>query len=36
MIIVVADGSLEYEDMFKWVLDHQIYLAKSDLKNAEI
>ena len=23
MVLAVADGSLEYEDMLKWVLDHQ-------------
>ena len=23
MVLAVADGSLEYEDMLKWVLEHQ-------------
>ena len=23
MVLSVADGSLEYEDMLKWVLEHQ-------------
>ena len=23
MVLAVADGSLDYEDMLKWVLDHQ-------------
>ena len=23
MVLAVADGSLVYEDMFKWVLNHQ-------------
>ena len=23
MVLAVADGSLEYEDMLKWILEHQ-------------
>ena len=24
MILSIADGSLEYENLFKWVLEHQV------------
>ena len=24
MILAIADGSLEYENLFKWVLEHQV------------